>query len=182
MTGREHIPEQGPVLLAANHVSFADPFIIGGSVRRPVRFVMHYGIYNQPLLRWLFDQGKAIPIASRRTHPELVESAFERIKAELADGQPVGIFPEGGITRSGEIEPFKKGIEQIVAEQPAPVVPMALCGLWGSLFSRRDSFWKRRPYKLWATIELRIGEPIPADEATAERVEAAVRALRGDDR
>jgi 1-acyl-sn-glycerol-3-phosphate acyltransferase len=178
VSGREHIPDQGPVLFAANHVSFADPFIIGGSVRRPIRFVMHYGIYNTPLLRWLFNQGKAIPIASARTHPELLDTAYASIERELAAGQPVGIFPEGGITRDGNMAPFKKGIEKIVTTTPAPVVPMALCGLWGSLFSRRDSFWKRRPYKLWATIELRIGAPIPASEATAERVEAAVRALR----
>ena len=94
----------------------------------------------------------------------------------------LGIFPEGGITASGEIETFKKGVEKIVAEQPVPVVPMALCNLWGSLFSRRDPLHKRRPYKFRALIELRIGPPIPPEELTAERLEHEVRALRGDDR
>ena len=79
---------------------------------------------------------------------------------------------------------FKKGIERIVDQQPAPVtvVPMALCNLWGSLFSRRDPLHKRRPYKFRALIELRIGKPIPADELTAERLEKEVRFLRGEDR
>jgi 1-acyl-sn-glycerol-3-phosphate acyltransferase len=94
----------------------------------------------------------------------------------------VGIFPEGGITRDGEIQPFRPGIEKILARRPVPVVPMALCFLWGSLFSRRDPLHKRRPTKLWKPVELRIGEPIPPDQATADRVEAEVRALRGEDR
>jgi 1-acyl-sn-glycerol-3-phosphate acyltransferase len=181
-TGRDRVPAEGPFLIAANHVSFVDPLIIGGLVRRPVRFVMYQGIYRTPVLRWLFDSGKAIPIGSERTHPEILAEAWERIDAELAAGEPVGIFPEGGITRDGEIHPFRPGIEKILARRPVPVVPMALCFLWGSLFSRRDPLHKRRPTKLWKPVELRIGEPIPAEEATAERVEAEVRALRGDAR
>ncbi len=182
VTGLDRVPEEGAVLLVANHVSYMDPLIIGGTVRRPVRFVMFHGIYNTPVLRWLFDAGKAIPIGSAKTHPEILAAAWERIDEELAEGEPVGIFPEGAITRDGEIQPFRPGIEKILARRPVPVVPMALCGLWGSLFSRRDPVHKRRPYKLWKPVELRVGEPIPAGEATAERVEAAVRALRDEDR
>jgi 1-acyl-sn-glycerol-3-phosphate acyltransferase len=143
---------------------------------------MYQGIYNTPVLRWLFDAGKAIPIGSGKTHPEVLEEAWERIDAELAKGAPVGIFPEGGITRDGEIQRFRPGIEKILERRPVPVVPMALCFLWGSLFSRRDPLHRRRPTKLWKPVELRIGDPISPEEATAERVEAAVRALRGDDR
>jgi 1-acyl-sn-glycerol-3-phosphate acyltransferase len=182
VTGMDNVPEEGAVIMAANHVSFVDPFIIGGMVRRPIRFVMYHKIHNLRGLRWLFNSGKAIPIASRNENPELLEKAYQRIHAELEAGEPVGIFPEGGITRDGEIQTFKKGIDKIIAERPVPVVPMALCNLWGSLFSRRDPMHKRRPYKLWAKIELRIGKPIPADQVTAERLEQAVRELRGDDR
>ncbi len=181
-TGLDRVPAEGPVLIAANHVSFVDPLIIGGLVRRPVRFVMYEGIYRTPVLRWLFDAGKAIPIGSERTHPEVLAEAWERIDAELAAGEPVGIFPEGGITRDGEIQPFRPGIEKILSRRPVPVVPMALCFLWGSLFSRRDPLHKRRPTKLWKPVELRIGQPIPAEDATAERIEQEVRALRGEDR
>lgn len=182
VTGLEKVPDEGAVLLAANHVSFVDPLLIGGTVRRPVRFVMFQGIYAIPLLRRIFDAGKAIPIGSANKHPEVFAEAFERIDAELADGAPVGIFPEGAITRDGEIHAFRPGIERIIERRPVPVVPMALCNLWGSLFSRSDPLHKRRPRKFRKTIELRIGDPIPAEEVTAERVEAAVRALRGDDR
>ncbi len=93
------------------------------------------------------------------------------------------VFSRKALSRqSGEINTFKKGIEKIVGEQPVAVVPMALCNLWGSLFSRRDPLHKRRPYKFRALIELRIGQPIPPEELTAERLENEVRQLRGEDR
>jgi 1-acyl-sn-glycerol-3-phosphate acyltransferase len=181
VTGMHHIPEEGPVILAANHVSFADPLIIGGMIRRPVNFVMYHRIYHVPVLHFIFKTGKAIPIASRRENPAVLEEAYQRMHEVLARGDVLGIFPEGGITRDGQIQHFKKGIDKIIAEQPVTVVPMALCNLWGSLFSRRDPLLKRRPYKLWAQIELRIGEPIPPAEVSSERLEAEVRRLRGED-
>jgi 1-acyl-sn-glycerol-3-phosphate acyltransferase len=100
----------------------------------------------------------------------------------LASGDVLGIFPEGRITSDGEIAAFRSGVEKVVAQEPAPVVPVALCNLWGSLFSRRDPLHKRRPYKLWARIEMRVGPPIPAAEVTAARLEAEIRTLRGADR
>ncbi len=168
-------------MLAANHVSFVDPLIIGGLVRRPVRFVMHHRIYRIPLLRFVFRTGKAIPIASGREDPAILENAYQRIGEVLDAGEVLGIFPEGAITCDGAIHPFKKGIDKIIAERPVPVVPMALCHLWGSMFSRRDPLLKRRPYKLWARVELRIGQPIAPQEVSAERLEAEIRRLRGDD-
>ena len=180
--GMENIPESGPLIVAANHVSFVDPLIIGGIIRRPVRFVMYYRIFQMPVLKFIFKTGKAIPIASRKENPEILDAAYKRMYEVLGDGDVLGIFPEGGITGSGDIETFKKGVEKIVAENPVQVVPMALCNLWGSLFSRRDPLYKRRPYKFRALIELRIGRPIPPEELTAERLESEVRALRGDDR
>ncbi|MEM1410785.1 MAG: 1-acyl-sn-glycerol-3-phosphate acyltransferase [Pseudomonadota bacterium] len=182
VTGMEHVPESGPVLIAANHVSFVDPLLILGTVRRPIRFVMYQGIYAIPLLKNVFDHVKAIPIGSRKTHPEVLERALERVDEELAAGEPVGIFPEGGITRDGEIQPFRPGIETMLAQQPVPVVPLALCNLWGSLFSRRDPLHKRRPRKFRKTIELRFGPPLAPEAASAARIEQEVRALRGADR
>jgi hypothetical protein len=182
VTGEDRIPEEGPVIIASNHVSFADPLIIGGVIRRPVRFVMHHRIYRLPVLNFIFRTGKAIPIASRNEDPNILEAAYNRIHAVLEGGNVLGIFPEGSITRNGEIQPFKPGVEKIIRERPVPVVPVALCNLWGSMFSRRDPLLKRRPYKLWADVELRIGEPIPAAEITAERLWQEVARLRGDDR
>jgi hypothetical protein len=180
--GIENIPEKGAVVVAANHVSFVDPLIVGGVIRRPVRFVMYYRIFQIPVLKFIFKTGKAIPIAARHEDAEILEQAYQRIHETIEEGQLLGIFPEGGITTDGEINTFKKGIEKIVAEQPVTVVPMALCNLWGSLFSRRDPLHKRRPYKFRARIELRIGKPIAPEDLTAERLEADVRELRGGDR
>jgi 1-acyl-sn-glycerol-3-phosphate acyltransferase len=147
-----------------------------------VRFVMYHKIFEIPVLKYIFKAGKAIPIASRKESPEILDAAYQQIHEVIAAGDVLGIFPEGGITASGEINTFKKGVEKIVSEQPVTVVPMALCNLWGSLFSRRDPMHKRRPYKFRALIELRIGQPIPPEDLTAERLESAVRELRGEDR
>jgi 1-acyl-sn-glycerol-3-phosphate acyltransferase len=157
VSGLERIPEEGPVIVAANHVSFADPLIIGGLVRRPVRFVMYHKIYKIPVLKFIFKTGGAIPIAGRGEDPEILERAYKQVHQTLNSGEVLGIFPEGQITYDGEIQPFKK-------------------------FSRRDPLHKRRPYKLWSLIELRIGDPIPANEVSSERLELEVRKLRGMDR
>lgn len=180
--GLENIPQDGAVIVASNHVSFVDPLIIGGVIRRPVRFVMYYRIFQIPLLKFIFKFGKAIPIAGRNEDPKILESAYQRIHGVLDEGDVLGIFPEGEITSNGEISTFKKGVEKITSQRPVTVVPMALCNLWGSLFSRRDPLYKRRPYKFRALIELRIGKAIPPEELTAERLERDVRQLRGEDR
>ncbi|MBT8054793.1 MAG: MFS transporter [Xanthomonadales bacterium] len=181
VTGLDNIPEEGPVIVASNHVSFVDPLILGGMIRRPVNFVMYYKIYRLPLLNFIFRTGKAIPIAGRSEDPEILENAYKRMHGVLAAGDVLGIFPEGRITQDGEISNFKPGIDKVIAEQPVPVVPVALCNLWGSLFSRRDPLHKRRPYKLWSVIELRIGEAIPPEQVSAERLQQEVERLRGDD-
>jgi 1-acyl-sn-glycerol-3-phosphate acyltransferase len=182
VTGLDHLPDEGPVIVVSNHVSFVDPLILGGMIRRPLNFVMYHRIYNIPLLRFIFKTGKAIPVAGRSENPEILEAAYQRMHEVLAAGDVLGIFPEGRISEDGEIQPFKSGIEKVVSEQPVPVVPIALCNLWGSLFSRRDPLHKRRPYKLWARIEMRIGEPIPPGEVSAARLEEEIRRLRGPDR
>jgi len=180
--GIENIPDQGAAIVAANHVSYVDPLIIGGIIRRPVRFVMYHKIFRIPVLKFIFKTGKAIPIAPNHEDPEILELAYNRIHEVINDGDVLGIFPEGQITQDGRIHTFKRGVEKIVNDQPVMVVPMALCNLWGSLFSRRDPLHKRRPYKFRARIELRIGSPIPPEELTAERLENEVRQLRAENR
>jgi len=181
VTGMDNIPEEGSVIVASNHVSYVDPLILGGMIRRPVNFVMYYKIYRIPVLNFIFRTGKAIPIAGRSENPEILDEAYRRMHAVLHEGDVLGIFPEGRITADGEIADFKPGIEKVISEQPVPVVPVALCNLWGSMFSRRDPLHKRRPYKLWARIELRIGEPIPPEEVSAARLQQEVTRLRGKD-
>lgn len=180
--GLEHIPEHGPALLVCNHVSFMDPLIIMGCVRRPVRFVMYYRIFDIPFLRWVFKAAKAIPIAGAKEDAGVMQCAFAEVDEELAAGNLVCIFPEGGITRDGSMQPFRPGVERILATRPVPVVPLALRGLWGSIFSRRDSALGRLrlPRRLWSRIELAAGPALPAQEARAAVLEEKVSALRGE--
>ena len=183
VNGVEHIPDKGAAVLVCNHVSFVDALIVGGSIRRPVRFVMYFKIFQIRFLNMLFRDAKAIPIAGAKEDPRLLEKAFERIDAELEDGNLVCLFPEGGITCDGEIQSFRPGIEKIIAQRNVPVVPIAIGGLWGSWFSRnRSGRLKRLPGKLFAQVDVRIGEMVSPKDATAAKLELLVRTLRGQSR
>jgi 1-acyl-sn-glycerol-3-phosphate acyltransferase len=181
VTGLDKIPNEGAALVVCNHVSFVDSLIVGAMCHRPIRFVMYYKIYRSPFLGWIFRMAKAIPIAGRKEDPALMERAFEEVKKCLDEGELVGIFPEGVVTYTGEINTFRPGVERILAANPVPVVPMALRGLWGSFFSRNGGpAMTRPPRRFWSKIELEIGDVVPAADATAARLEADVRAMRGD--
>lgn len=181
-TGLENIPDEGPAVVVCNHVSFVDALILGGNIRRPVRFVMYYKIFRIPVLNFIFRTARAIPIAGAKEDPVLMEKAFAEIEAALKNGDVVGIFPEGGLTLDGDIQAFRSGIERIVKATPVPVIPMALRGLWGSLFSRRDSFMNRArlPRRFWSRIEIVAGTPVPPEAVSAAGLEQRVRELRGD--
>ncbi|MEM9301635.1 MAG: MFS transporter [Pseudomonadota bacterium] len=174
----DRVPDDGPALLVCNHVSFVDALVIGGSVVRPVRFVMFYRIFNWPILRQLFRAAKAIPIASAKQDPAVLEAAYERIAEELEAGELVCIFPEGRLSNDGELQEFRRGVERIVKRTPVPVIPMGLKGLWGSLFSRSDGgVLKGPPRRLLSRIRLRIGEPLAPADATAETLQGRVNEL-----
>ncbi len=182
-TGSDSIPADGPAVLVCNHVSFIDALIVGGSIRRPVRFVMYYKIFQIRFLNYLFRTAKAIPIASAKEDADLLDAAFDQIDAELEAGNLVCIFPEGSITRDGEISTFRSGIEKITARRAVPVIPIAITGLWGSWFSRRRSGGLRRiPGRLFARVEVHIGQAISAGDANAGTLELLVRTLRGQSR
>lgn len=180
--GTDAIPDEGPALVVCNHVSYADALIVAGAVRRPIRFVMYYKIFRIPVLSWIFRTAGAIPIASAKEDPELMERAFVQIHAALANGEVVGIFPEGQLTADGEIGVFRTGVERILAAQPVPVVPMALKGMWRSMWSRRNRRMRhlRLPRRFRALIELAAADPVQPDQASAAALEAKVRELRGD--
>jgi 1-acyl-sn-glycerol-3-phosphate acyltransferase len=179
----KNVPDEGAALLVCNHVSYMDALILSASVPRPVRWVMYYKIFNIPVMSWIFRTAKAIPIAGARENPELMQRAFDEIDAALADGQLVGIFPEGALTRDGEIAPFKSGLEKVLEKRPVPVIPMALKGMWTSMWSHRDGRMARMrvPRRFRAHIEVVAGETIDGKGATAEQLEARVRELRGGD-
>lgn len=183
----EHVPDEGAGLIVCNHVSYMDALILAASIPRPVRFVMYHRIFNIPVMRWIFRTAKAIPIAGAREDPELMQRAFDQVDATLAESGLVCIFPEGGLTRDGEIAPFRTGVERILARaaaagRPVPVVPMALKGMWASMWSRRDSRLGRMrvPRRFRARVEV-VAAPPETGQVTAAMLEARVRALRGDD-
>lgn len=181
-SGLDNIPQEGAAVLVANHVSFADAVIIMGASPRPIRFVMDHRIFRTPLLGFVFRHCGAIPIASAKEDPAMMEAAFAEVGRALADGDLVGIFPEGNITHDGEVQPFRPGISRILESKPVPVVPMALSGLWGSFFSRVDGVAMKTPFRrgVFSDIALHVGAPVPAHDATPEQLQAQVRALRGD--
>ncbi|MFN7520980.1 MAG: MFS transporter [Lysobacteraceae bacterium] len=178
----ENVPDDGPALVVCNHVGYMDALLLAGAIPRPVRFVMYYKIFRIPVMNWVFRAAGAIPIAGSKEDPELMRRAFERIDAALAEGEIVGLFPEGGLTKDGGIATFRPGVEKILAARPVPVVPMALKNLWGSLFSRRDSALGRMrvPRRFRARIGIVADVPVRGDQATAAGLEARVRELRGD--
>jgi 1-acyl-sn-glycerol-3-phosphate acyltransferase len=180
--GLENIPEQGPALLVCNHVSFVDALIIAGACRRPVRFVMDHNIFRVPVLNFIFRTGRAIPIASARDNPELLEKAYEEIARGLGAGDVICLFPEGRITDTGEIYPFRPGIKRIIERTPVPVVPLALRGLWGSFFSRKGGPAMTRPFRrgVFSRIGLVAGVPVPPQQVTPEGMQEQVLALRGE--
>jgi len=178
--GLENIPDTGPALLVCNHVSLMDALIIGGSVRRPVRFVMDHRIFRTPVLSFIFRTARAIPIAPAHENAQLLDEAYRRIDQELADDEIVCIFPEGKLTTTGELNEFRKGIERVLAQRAVPVVPMALRGLWGSFFSRRSgAAMSRWPRRFWSRIELVAGTPVEPAAASAASLQTEVAALRG---
>ena len=181
-SGLEHIPEEGAALLVCNHVSYVDALVIAAACRRPIRFVMDHRIFRIPLLNFVFRTGGAIPIAPARDDPALLERAFDEIARALERGDLVGIFPEGRITDTGELYPFRPGLMRALERTPVPVVPMALRGLWGSFVSRKGGQAMTRPFRrgIFAKVALAVGRAVMPQLATPERLQAEVLALRGD--
>jgi 1-acyl-sn-glycerol-3-phosphate acyltransferase len=181
-TGTLNIPEKGAALLTCNHVSFVDAIVLMAASPRPIRFVMDAGIFKVPVLSWIFRTAKAIPIAPAKHDPVGYEKAFDEVSRELRDGQLVCIFPEGRITDNGEIYPFKGGMMKVLERDPVPVIPMALQGLWGSYFSRKDGPAGSKPFRrgFFSRIGLNVGPPLAPAGVAPQALQETVAALRGD--
>ncbi|MEB0042019.1 MULTISPECIES: MFS transporter [unclassified Pseudomonas] len=171
------IPDEGAALLVCNHVSFVDALLISGAVRRPIRFVTYYKIYDLPVLNFIFRTAGAIPIAGRNEDLLVYDQAFKKIAEYLKDGELVCIFPEGKLTTDGEINEFKGGLTRVLENFPVPVIPLALQGLWGSFFSRDPNKGILR--RLWSRITLVAGPAVTGDAALPANLQAQVTALRG---
>jgi 1-acyl-sn-glycerol-3-phosphate acyltransferase len=182
--GSSHIPLEGAAILAANHVSFADAVLLMSASPRPVYFLMDYRIFQNRLLGGLFRLAKAIPIAPKAENPALYEQAMQRAQQVLAAGDILGIFPEGGITRDGQLQPFKGGIMRVLEDAAGlgiapPVIPVAIQNMWGSYFSRIDGAAMCSPFRrgFWARVGIHIGAPMAPTEASPEHLHTQVQAL-----
>ena len=180
--GLDAIPDDGPAVIVCNHVSFVDALIIAAACRRPIRFVMDHRIFRIPVLNFIFRTSRCIPIAPAKEDAVMLDAAYEEIARGLAAGDLIAIFPEGRITDTGELYPFRPGIRRILESTPVPVIPMALQGLWGSFFSRKDGAAMSDPARLkpFRKIALTAGEPVAPSAATPENLQALVLAMRGD--
>lgn len=176
-TGFERIPETGPAVLISNHVSYMDGLILASGCSRPIRFVIDEHIYNLPLVHYFMRCNRAIPILPTR---ESVTSALEAISEGLKAGDLICIFPEGQITYTGGLGRFKTGIESIIRRDPVPVYPIALTGLWGSVFSRKYlGTWRRFiPHFGASRVHAMCGAPIDPIDVSVNRLQETVLRLK----
>ena len=185
LSGDQNIPTQGAAILVCNHVSFVDAVLLMAASPRPIRFIMDHNIFKVPVLGWLFRLAKAIPIAPRAQDPKAYEAAFDAAAKVLKDGDLLCIFPEGGITRDGNLQEFKGGIMKILERTtqqgvPVHVVPMALTHLWGSFFSRVERGDAMvRPFRrgAFSRVGLNVGAPIASSAVQPELLKAQVQTL-----
>ena len=178
--GEQHIPTEGAAVLVCNHVSYVDAVLLMAASPRPIRFIMDHRIFATPVLGTVFRLAKAIPVAPQKDDPEAYERAFAEARQVLADGDLLAIFPEGGLTRDGELAEFKGGIMKILQTHPVPVVPMALGNLWGSFFSRVEGGGAmRRPFRrgLFSRVTLDVAGALPSAEVTPGGLRERVAAL-----
>jgi len=187
--GETHIPTEGAAVLVCNHVSFIDAVLLMAASPRPIRFIMDHRIFRVPVLGWLFKLAKAIPIAPQKDDPAAYEAAFAKAQEVLREGDLLAIFPEGAITRDGELQPFKGGVMKILEGARAqgiepPVIPMALTNLWGSYFSRielrgGERVAMARPFRrgFFSRVGLNVGAPVPPAEVQPDALRQRVSAL-----
>lgn len=150
LVGRDNVPEKGGALLVCNHMSFVDVLLLIAATDRPIRFLMFQDIYDLPLLKPFAQMMRAIPVSSELRPRDLIRSLRTASDA-IRNGELVCIFAEGQISRTGQMLPFRRGMERIMQDVDAPIVPVALHGVWGSIFSFEDRkfLWKfprRIPY------------------------------------
>jgi 1-acyl-sn-glycerol-3-phosphate acyltransferase len=178
----ERLPLHGPAVLVCNHVSYLDAVVIMAVSPRPIRFVMDHNIFRIPVLSWLFRTARAIPIAPARESMEIMSRAYVEIAQALHEGDLVCIFPEGKLTRNGDINQFKQGIAKILEQSPVPVIPLALRGLWGSLLTHHKQNPFQRSFRRgpFSRLELAVGEVMLSEAVTPELLQQKVGELRGD--
>jgi acyl-[acyl-carrier-protein]-phospholipid O-acyltransferase/long-chain-fatty-acid--[acyl-carrier-protein] ligase len=158
VVGFENLPAQGGVLMLGNHISWLDWAMVQIASPRPVRFVMHQSYYQRWYLKWFLDFFGVIPIAGGQS-----KEALEKINLLLQAGEVVCLFPEGAISRNGQLGEFKTGFERAAeGVENAVILPFYLRGLWGSRFSRSSEKLQRlRNTRLRSEVIVAFGKPLP---------------------
>lgn len=173
-----NIPKEGKLIVVGNHVTFMDALILSAAIKRPMRFVMYYKIFNIPVLNFIFRQTRAIPIAGYKEDERVFNAAFDEIEKALKNDEAVFIFPEGKLTTDGDVDEFKGGVEKIIKRTPAPVYTVALQGVWGSFFSKIGKVPFKRVYSKVTVVG---GELVQPEDATKENLEEIVIKLAESD-
>jgi acyl-[acyl-carrier-protein]-phospholipid O-acyltransferase / long-chain-fatty-acid--[acyl-carrier-protein] ligase len=179
LKGQEMIPARGGALLTPNHASWVDAVLLIAATDRPIRFLMFKGAYDHPLIKPFAKMLKIIPIASDQGPREMIHSLREASEA-LRNGEVVCIFPEGEITRIGQMLPFRRGFERIIKGIDVPIIPVNIDGIWGSIFSFSGGhfLWKW-PRSIPYPVRITFGKPLPSTATTTE-VRQAVQELGVD--
>jgi acyl-[acyl-carrier-protein]-phospholipid O-acyltransferase/long-chain-fatty-acid--[acyl-carrier-protein] ligase len=176
IVGQQHVPQSGGALLVPNHMSFVDGFILMASVDRPIRFVVAAAYATHPLFKWLMTAMKVIPIPSAGD-TRMILQALRSAGQALDNGEVVCIFPEGQITRTGTLLPFRRGFERIVKGRQVSVIPVHLDRVWGSIFSFEGGrFFMKWPERIPYPVSVSFGTPQPSD-TPAYKLRDAVRTL-----
>jgi acyl-[acyl-carrier-protein]-phospholipid O-acyltransferase/long-chain-fatty-acid--[acyl-carrier-protein] ligase len=166
--GRDNIPSKGGALFVCNHLSFVDAMLLLASTDRPVRFFVYKGMYEKPWVKPFARILGAIPISSELRPREMLH-ALRTASEAIQAGEVVCIFAEGQITRIGQLLPFRRGFERIMKDVEAPIIPVALDGVWGSIFSfDRGRFLWKLPRRIPYRVTVNFGQALPHTAAPFE--------------
>jgi len=178
IVGQENVPFRGGALLVANHISQADGILVGACVQRFIRFMVWKPYYEMKAINWYFRKTYAIPVST--SNPREAVESIRRARKELQAGHVVCIFAEGAITRTGNMLPFKRGLEKIVHGLDVPVIPVHLDRVWGSIFSfEGGKFLWKRPKSFPYPVTVSFGAPMPSTVAT-HQVRQAIQELSAE--
>jgi acyl-[acyl-carrier-protein]-phospholipid O-acyltransferase/long-chain-fatty-acid--[acyl-carrier-protein] ligase len=177
--GRDNFPDRSGALLVCNHMSFVDALLLIASTDRPIRFLVYKGIYDMNFVKPFAKMMKAIPISSEQRPRDMIRSLRSASEA-LRENEIVCIFAEGQITRTGQLLPFRRGLERIMKGVDVPIIPVNLDGVWGSIFSfERGRFLWKMPRRIPYPVTVSFGRPMPAASSAID-VRRAVQELQAD--
>jgi acyl-[acyl-carrier-protein]-phospholipid O-acyltransferase / long-chain-fatty-acid--[acyl-carrier-protein] ligase len=170
----QNVPAKGGALLVCNHVSYMDALLVLSCLQRFVRFIMYRGFYEKPILRWGCRHLRVIPISESDDPREMIRSL--RDAADLVrEGELVCIFAEGTITRTGNLLRFQRGFTRIMKGLEAPIIPVYIDRMWGSIFSMQGGgAFNRLPALRRSKVTVAFGSPLPAKSTSAEVRQAVV--------